>query len=158
MGRVRCAPLPLFVLVGGTSGWLSLGSPGGRGEGLRRSHDDAAGTELGSSPVERTAVNVGTVPVLTLGRVHQHGSWGWVRSSADRVGAGRSRRSTPSRGKPGTWGRAAAGSRREGCCYAERSTGEYRWPGPGRAGPEAGIGDAGQASPLGGGRFWSPVR
>ena len=33
--------------------------------------------------------------------------------STDRAGAGRSRRSTPSRGEPGTWGRAAAVSRRE---------------------------------------------
>ena len=38
---------------------------------------------------------------------------------------GRSRR-TPSRGEPGTWGRAAAVSRREGDCNAERRGGEYR--------------------------------
>jgi hypothetical protein len=37
----------------------SLG-PGGHGEGLRRSRGDAAGVEPGASPVDRTAVNVGT--------------------------------------------------------------------------------------------------
>ena len=102
---------------------------------LRRSHDDAAGTELGSSPVERTAVNAITVPVLTLGPREPVRLAGLGPQSADRVGAGRSRRSTPSRGKPGTWGRPAAGSRREGCCDAERSAGEYRRPrGPGTTG------------------------
>ena len=38
----------------------SLG-PGGHGEGLRRSRGDAAGVEPGASPVDRTAVNVGTL-------------------------------------------------------------------------------------------------
>jgi hypothetical protein len=37
------------------------GRRGGHGEGLRRSHGDAAGEKLGASPVERSAVNVGTV-------------------------------------------------------------------------------------------------
>ena len=33
----------------------------GRGEGLRRSHDDAAGVKPGTSPVDRATANVGTV-------------------------------------------------------------------------------------------------
>jgi hypothetical protein len=39
----------------GELGWL-----GGHGEGLRRSHGEAAGEKLGASPVERSTVNVGT--------------------------------------------------------------------------------------------------
>ena len=37
------------------------GRPGGHGERLRRTHGDAAGEELGASPVERSAANVGTI-------------------------------------------------------------------------------------------------
>ena len=39
---------------------------GGHGEGLRRSHDEAAGAKPGTKPVDRNAVNVGTAhgPVL----------------------------------------------------------------------------------------------
>jgi hypothetical protein len=40
--------------------WDVLG-PAGRGEGLRRSHDDAAGVKPDASPVDRTTVNTGTV-------------------------------------------------------------------------------------------------
>jgi hypothetical protein len=48
----------------GTSG-RSCGCPsGGHGDVLRGSRGEAAGIELGSSSVERTAVNTGTVPVL----------------------------------------------------------------------------------------------
>ncbi len=36
---------------------------GGHGEGLRRSRDEAAGAKPGTSPVDRDAVNVGTVHV-----------------------------------------------------------------------------------------------
>jgi hypothetical protein len=35
--------------------------PGGHGEGLRRSRGEAAGEELGTDPVDRSVVNVGTV-------------------------------------------------------------------------------------------------
>ena len=41
--------------AGGTGRW------GGHDEGLRRSRGDAAGEKLGASPVERSAVNVGTI-------------------------------------------------------------------------------------------------
>src|SRR6266508_4623649 len=37
-----------------------LGRHGGHGKGLRRTHGDAAGEKLGTSPVERSSVNVGT--------------------------------------------------------------------------------------------------
>jgi hypothetical protein len=40
--------------------WYVSG-PAGRGEGLRRSHDETAGAKPGASPVNRTAVNVGTL-------------------------------------------------------------------------------------------------
>ena len=109
--------------------WHEL--PGGHGEGLRRSRGDAAGTESGSSFVERTAVNTGTVPVLPLVPRMPARLRGLGPPSADRAGAGRSRRSTPRPGEPVTWGRAAAVSRRDGGCNAERCAGEWRRPGPG---------------------------
>ncbi len=126
MGRVRCVTLPtVFVLVGGTPGWSCGCLPGGHGEVLRGNRGDAAGAQLGSSFVERAAVNTGTFPVLPVAvlpaRIHGLGP-----PSTDRVGKGRSRRSTPGPGKPVTWGRAAAVTRREGHCDAERSTGECR--------------------------------
>jgi len=37
-------------------------SPGGHGECLRRSRGEAAGQELGTTPVDRLMVNVGTAP------------------------------------------------------------------------------------------------
>lgn len=48
------------VCGGGTSGRFLIAGLGGHGEGLRRSRDDAAGVQLGASPVDRKAVNVGT--------------------------------------------------------------------------------------------------
>jgi hypothetical protein len=36
------------------------GRHGGHGEGLRRTHGEAAGEKLGASPVKRSAVNAGT--------------------------------------------------------------------------------------------------
>jgi hypothetical protein len=124
MGRVRCVTLPaVFVLVGGTPGWSCGCLPGGHGEVLRGSRGDAAGAQLGSSFVERTAVNTGTFPVFTRCRAAR-ADHGLGPPSTDRVGKGRSRRSTPGPGKPVTWGRAAAVTRREGHCDAERSTSE----------------------------------
>src|ERR1700682_200968 len=80
--------------------------------------------------------------------------------NAARSSTGRRRRSTSGWGKPGTWGRAAAVSRREGHCNAGRCAGEYRRS---RSGPPVwavvvGIGKADQASPLGGGRSRPQVR
>jgi hypothetical protein len=49
-------------LVGGLFSFVSLSLCGteGRGEGLRRSHGDAAGVKLDPAPVNRWTVNVGT--------------------------------------------------------------------------------------------------
>jgi hypothetical protein len=72
---------------------------GGHGDVLRGSRGDAAGTELGSSFVERITANVGTVSILAC--LHAPSVAGRLGpSSTDRVGTGRSRRSTRSRGKP----------------------------------------------------------
>ena len=125
---------------------------------LRGSRGDAAGTELDSSFIERITVNAGTARSC-LTAVSPAWPAGLGSSSADRIGAGRSRRSTPSRGKPGAWGRTAAVTRRDGCCHAERSAGEcQRHAGVAGRAASAGIGDAGQTSPLGGGRPRPQVR
>ena len=55
----RCRPSPPWLRAGNFWSGLLFG-PGGHGEGLRRSRGDAAGVEPGASPVDRTAVNVGT--------------------------------------------------------------------------------------------------
>jgi hypothetical protein len=60
MGRERRAPADAAGnFWAGFNGW-----PGGHGEVLRGSRGDAAGTESGSSFIERSTVNTGTVPVL----------------------------------------------------------------------------------------------
>src|ERR1700729_4508413 len=103
MGRERRAPAP-------GRGTLRLAFddwPGDHGEVLRGSRGDAAGTEPGSSFAERITVNTGTVPVPPAA-AHPVRLAGLGAPTADRSGTGRSRRSTPSRGKPGAWGRAAA--------------------------------------------------
>src|SRR6516165_10316354 len=130
------------------------GSAGGHGEVLRGSRGEAAGTKPGSSFVERIAVNTGTVPVLAFPAVHPAWPGRLGPPSADRAGTGRSRRSSPSPGEPVTWRRAAAVTSSKGGCNAERRGGECRRSGPGRWAVVAGIGDAGQAAPLGGGRSW----
>lgn len=143
------------ILSGGltTPGSVYESWPGGHEECLRRTRGDAAGTQSGSYSVERTTVNTGTVPNLAPPPVSNRLP-GLGASTADRLGTGRSRRSTPRPGKPAAWGRAAAVSRREGRCNAGRRPAEWRSPGP--SGP--GTGDADQASPLGGGRSRPPVR
>lgn len=54
------------ILSGGltTPGSVCESWPGGHEEGLRRTRGDAAGTQSGSSFIERTTVNTGTVPNL----------------------------------------------------------------------------------------------
>ena len=100
------------------SGWLVGVGSGGHGDVLRGSRGDAAGTESGSSFVERITVNMGTVSVLA--RLHAPSvAAGLGPSSTDRVGTGRSRRSSPRPGEPVTWGRAAAVSRREEAAMAK---------------------------------------
>ena len=64
MGRERCAPVCRGLRRSGNS-WAGFnGWPGDHGEVLRGSRGDAAGTESGSSFVERITVNTGTVLVL----------------------------------------------------------------------------------------------
>ena len=74
---------------------------------LRGSRGDAAGTELGSSFVERITVNVGTVSAVARIRVSNTGV-GLGPSSTDRSETGRSRRSTPSRGEPARMGKGGS--------------------------------------------------
>ena len=81
---------------------------GGHGDVLRGSRGEAAGTELGSSFIERITVNAGTARSC-LTSVHPAQLVGLGSSSADRIGAGRSRRSTPSRGKPEHMGKDGSG-------------------------------------------------
>ena len=64
-----------------------IGRAGGHGEVLRGSRGEAAGEELGADPVERTAVNVGTVPRPPLSPASQVGRRAGT-SSADGRGIG----------------------------------------------------------------------
>ena len=75
---MRGAYLPLVVAAsqvaaggGELSGRLYVSGLAGRGEGLRRSHDETAGAKPGASPVDRATVNVGTArspfPALVAG-------------------------------------------------------------------------------------------
>ncbi len=77
---------------------------------------------------EWSAVNVGTVPVPPTAVLPAR--MGWLGPpSADRAGTGRSRRSTRSRGEPGTGGRAAAVTRRDRrlqCRKTRRRTAAHR--------------------------------
>ena len=49
---------------------------GGHAEGLRRRRDDAAGAELGTDPVDRDMVNVGTVRDRPCAPARHAGVWG----------------------------------------------------------------------------------
>jgi hypothetical protein len=63
---------------------LRKGRPGGHGEGLRRTHGEAPGAQLGTHPIERFKVNVGTTrrrPPANAPRGRWEGS-----PSADGVG------------------------------------------------------------------------
>lgn len=77
------------ILSGGstTPGSVYESWPGGYEECLRRTRGDAAGTQSGSSFIERTTVNTGTVPNLALSPVS---NWlvGPGASTADRLGTG----------------------------------------------------------------------
>jgi len=85
--------------------------------------------------------------------------YGLSPPSADRPGTGRSRRSSPSAGKPCTWRRAAADSRGEEAAMLQEAPPNGGAPLPdGRRSAGAGSGDAGQASLLGGGRCRPQVR
>ena len=60
------------------------------------------------TPTIDQSVNTGTVPVLPWA-AHPARISRLSQPSADQAGTGRSRRSSPSAGKPRTWRRAAAG-------------------------------------------------
>jgi hypothetical protein len=85
---------------------------GGHGDVLRGSRGDAAGTELGSSFVERITVNVGTVSGLARCRASST-AVGLGPSSTDRSETGRSRRSTSSRGEPVHMGKGGSSFEKE---------------------------------------------
>jgi len=156
LGRERRAPA--LHDGRGTPAAVGMSCRGGCEEGLRRTRSEAAGAEPGSSFGKRIALNTGTVPGLPGCRA-SGAAGGLGTPSAERPGAGRSRRSTPSRGEPGAWGRAAAVTRRTGGCNAGRRTAEWRCSASRTCRVlDEGIGDAGQASPLGGGRSRPPVR
>ena len=70
----------------GDSAWAIDAGRGGHGEGLRRTRDEAAGEELGTAPVDRYVVNMGTIPrsphasqrMRGAGRAHRRPvAWGW---------------------------------------------------------------------------------
>jgi retron-type reverse transcriptase len=106
LGRKRCAPV-MPLLVGGELPLVVLhGCRGGCGEGLRRTHSDAAGTESGSSFIERIGNEHGNRlgPCLVL-----RGVWGWAHRPPSGPRTGRSRRSTPSRGKLVHMGKGGSG-------------------------------------------------
>jgi hypothetical protein len=132
---------------------------GGCEEGLRRTRSEVAGAKSGSSFIKRISVNTGTIPDLALARPCPAGGWGWAHRPSIGPGWGGAAVVLRAGESPCTWGRAAAVSRRDGCCNAGRCTAEW-WrssTNPCWAVGE-GIGDAGQASSLGGGRSWPPVR
>src|SRR6476659_54450 len=133
MGRARCAPVP--VDRGGELPVSHVGAgPGGHGEVLRGSRGEAAGIELGSSFVERIAVNTGTVPVCPVLR-GQRADPGWARCRPTGPGRGGAAVVLRAGESPRTWGRAAAVPRREGGCNAARRAAEWQRPrsGAGRA-------------------------
>ena len=70
--------------------------------------------------VERITVNA-EPPWLCLAAVHPTRFVGLGSSSADRVRAGRSSRSTPSRGKPVHMGKGGSGCEKEGCVMGRKT-------------------------------------
>ena len=78
---------PLFMTGGELPGRLVGVGSGGHGDVLRGNCGDAAGAELGSSFVERIAVNTGTVPVCPVARGQRAGP-GWARSRPAGLGRG----------------------------------------------------------------------
>src|SRR5680860_306689 len=109
----------------GTPRWACGCSPGGHGEVLRGSRGDAAGTELGSSFVERIDSEHGNRLGSCPSPRYRCGRSGWVHRQP--IGSRRGGAAVVLRAgeSPCTWGRAAAVSRRDGGCNAERCTTEW---------------------------------
>lgn len=101
----------------------------------------------------------GNRPGSALSPRVQRGCRGWAHRPPTGLGRGGAAVVLRAGESPRTWGRAAAVSRRTGDCNAGRRTAEWRRSmfGTCRVVDE-GIGDADQASPLGGGRCGPPVR
>ena len=156
LGRKRCVPVPSWWSGNSRGGMDSC--QGGCGEGLRRTRGDAAGAQSGSSFDRANSSEHGNRPRISPRRLPPTGGWGWAHRPP--IGPGRGGAAVVLRAgeSPRTWGRAAAVSRREGGCNAGRRAAEWRCSAVGPWAVVEGIGDAGQASPLGGGRSGPPVR
>jgi hypothetical protein len=130
-------------LRGRTAAYSQRGRRGIVGLLLRRANHSEHGNRLGSRPAARV----------------QREGWGWAHRSPIGPGWGGAAVVLRAGESPCAWGRAAAVSRGEGRCNAGRRVAEWRCStyGTDRVLDE-GIGDAGQASPMGGGRSWPPVR
>src|SRR5689334_13979497 len=130
-------------LRGKTAAYSQRGRRGIVGLLLRRANHSEHGNRLGSCPVAHVRWD----------------GWGWAHRSPIGPGWGGAAVVLRAGESPCTWGRAAAVSRGEGRCNAGRRVAEGRcsWAAAGGVVDE-GIGDAGQASPLGGGRPGPPVR
>ncbi|MGH7231518.1 MAG: hypothetical protein ACREJU_09200 [Nitrospiraceae bacterium] len=98
---------------GATPEWHDPCQPGGHTESLRRTYGEVAGEELGTAPVERSAVNVGTDRRLPPRACLARGEEG--SRTADSRRSGRSLRSSRRTGKPATGRRETASwQRRDG--------------------------------------------
>src|SRR5664280_754456 len=118
--RARATPEPVCI------GWQ-----GGHGEGLRRTHGYAAGAQLGTHPVDRSAVNVGTRPGLPFPPAGHVGAGQLRRQLMSPGGDGAAVVGRGREGKSATWPRAAACPQRQDW-HARRSpviTGAP-WPTP----------------------------
>ncbi len=98
---------------GGELPGLSANRWGGRGDVLRGSHGDVAGVESGASSVERSTSEHGNRPWSALLAASPTWPQGLGPPSADRLGTGRSRRSSPRPGEPITWRTTAVVSRKD---------------------------------------------
>jgi hypothetical protein len=107
-------------------------------------------------PMHASREHLNTVAHMASHDRHQE-AMRWL--ATDQSGTGWSRRSTPSLGKPVCMGEGGSGIEKGGRLRCRRYAAEWlrSWPGSGGA-MVAGSGDAGQASPLGGGRPWPQVR
>ena len=108
VGRVRCALcVGEMACARGTPGWFCPRLPGGHGEVLRVGRGDAAGTAAGLLLRRARNSEHGNRSGPHPDPRSQRGCLGLGPSSADRVGTGRSRRSTARPGEPVTSGSCA---------------------------------------------------